>query len=313
MDIFIDSKRCAKKILVAAWRGCGCQSLSQSGMASSGSLNPHAQEFVPIAVQQRYRDFPSLQTRPTNRKKNPSLNFSKAVKHQPKEILTPSDPPFPVDPSWLVLTEKEIKAQISPLPIKDVDNSQSSPLSKMQPTLIYEKPSIGAIDRWKVKWMEVARIARQKLQFQRVIATETRPQEIKTEGSWHNILSPSIHLDRMAVAPIPLPQPSISFFERNQIVIPPSHHSIDTSHCLQTLDDWWLAIQNGEVSKLASAMSRNSDWKSFSLRVPPPSKPDLNQTKEIKMGLLHTAVYFRQSQCIQLFLDAGHNFPSSSL
>jgi hypothetical protein len=296
----------------------------------SSALDPEAREFIPSAIQQKHRDFPSLTgevapkaARNHHRKKHNSLNFKKAVNEKPKGVLTPINPlPFPVDPSWVVLTsqtetetpprEKIISLSTDPqnvdkfsVRVRENDKINHGIESK----LFHEKPSIGAIDRWKLKWMEVARAARERLQSQRILVVEAlkpNAHHLKTEGSWHNILSPSAHLDNMAMAP--LPPPSLLIERVDKIAVSPHlQDQNETSHCLRSPNDWLLAIQNGEISKLASVMNkiRDSDWKALMLRVPLSPIVKSDKSKDIKMGPLHVAVFYRQSSCVRLFIDAG--------
>jgi hypothetical protein len=281
---------------------------------TSFGLNPCAQEFVPKAIQQLNQDYPVLGRNKKHMKNVKNLNYAKAVKHREKKIPPKPEPFLKLDPSWIVLKPEDRMKEDEKQEDLPVTETKKSP-SPHQTILVSEKPSLGAIDRWKGKWMQIARTVRENLKSQSLQNGSEDHQTLKKNKKnslWHSALSLPAHLHQVEYQPFQVPdnQQTLDDDDEEEEELYPM-----SSQFPQSAEDWWLAIQNGDTSKLFDAMSHPAgldfDWRSSVTQVPF-SAGDSSNTKEVKMGPLHAAVYYNQSSSVKLFLDLGPPPPSSS-
>jgi hypothetical protein len=280
-------------------------------------LNPCAQEFVPKAIQQHNQDYPVLVKKNKKQLKNgKNLNFVKAVNHREKVIVPEPEPePFPnLDPSWVVLkpenrTKENRKVdEVVPFQLQPETTKPPSPQHKI---FVSEKPSVGAIDRWKGRWMQIARTVRENLKSQslqhdtnHLTGPKTKTKGNKTITLWHNALSLPSHLYQVefqAAPQFPIPMASQQSLKSEE-----DRLSMN-SNLPQSSEEWWFAVQNGDISTLLSVISHppaDFDWKNSALHVSISGDSAAN-IKEVKMGPLHAAVYFNQSSSVKLLLDLG--------
>lgn len=274
------------------------------------SLNPNAKEFVPFAVHQFQINYPSLTSSPLIQptpQKNNNLSFITAAKKKPKPCTKPK-PPIILDPSWVVLsiadTADESLENEEQEEVPGIKTEEATPIIPHYILPVSEKPSIRAIDRWKAKWIQIARTVRENLERENMMRTSAQTNNIQNDkhNSWHQILSPGDYLPHMECIPS-----STSDSNKNTSLLNNNDDCRAQNHNFSfTKDEWWSAIISGKVSNVLSMVNNSSpyfDWKtcSYTLTLSEP----YNNCQEIKLGPLHVAVYYNQSACVKLFLDFG--------
>jgi hypothetical protein len=129
-------------------------------------------------------------------------------------------------------------------------------------------------------------------------------KENKSNSPWHNALSLPSHLYQVEYHESqPFPVPSHQQTTLSEELYPKS----SPSSIPPSSDDWWLAVQNGQISTLLHFMSHSVgfEWRSTMVQVSLSSTVNSGTMKEVKMGPLHAAVHYNQSSIVKLFLDSG--------